>query len=363
MTRFGYTLMTEQSGPRELVAYAVAAERAGFDFEVMSDHFSPWLTEQGHAPYAWTILGAVAHATERVDLMTYVTCPTLRYHPAVVAQKAATLQLLAEGRFTLGLGSGENLNEHVVGEGWPAIAERQDMLAEAIEVIRALHTGELVDHRGEFFQVDSARIWDLPEQGVDIGVAVAGDRAIERFAPLADHLVAVEPKAELVDGLERAPTARRASAATPGPSARSRSAGTPTRRPRSRGRTSSSAGSAAAGRSTPTCRRRPASPARRQFVRPEDVADSIPCGPDLDAIVEAVSAYWEAGFTDVALVQVGDEGQDRFLAEAAGPLLEKLRAAATLTGRLSASRGRAPPASAPSRAGGRCSRRRAGWAP
>ena len=128
MTNFGYTLMTEQSGPRELVRYAVAAEDAGFDFEVMSDHYSPWLTEQGHAPYAWTTLGAVAQATSRVGLMTYVTCPTLRYHPAVVAQKAATLQILAEGRFTLGLGSGENLNEHIVGEGWPAIQDRQDML-------------------------------------------------------------------------------------------------------------------------------------------------------------------------------------------------------------------------------------------
>ena len=200
MTRFGYTLMTEQSGPRELVSYAVAAEQAGFDFEVMSDHFSPWLTEQGHAPYAWTTLGAVAQATERVGLMTYVTCPTLRYHPAVVAQKAATLQILAEGRFTLGLGSGENLNEHVVGEGWPAIAERQDMLAEAIEVIRALHTGELVDHRGDFFQVDSARIWDLPEEGVDIGVAVAGDRGDRAVRPARPTTSsASSPKADLVE--------------------------------------------------------------------------------------------------------------------------------------------------------------------
>src|SRR5690242_16322903 len=200
MTRFGYTLMTEQSGPRELVRYAATAEDLGFDFEVMSDHYSPWLTEQGHAPYAWTVLGAVAQATSRVGLMTYVTCPTLRYHPAVVAQKAATLQILAEGRFTLGLGSGENLNEHVVGEGWPAIQDRQDMLAEAVEIIRALHTGELVDHRGEFFQVDSARIWDLPDEGVEIALAVAGDRAIEALAPLGDHLIGVEPEASLVDG-------------------------------------------------------------------------------------------------------------------------------------------------------------------
>src|ERR1700710_903803 len=126
MTRFGYTLMTEQSGPKEIVSYGIRAEEVGFDFEVSSDHYSPWLTEQGHAPYAWSVLGAVAQATERVELMTYVTCPTMRYHPAVVAQKSATMSLLSEGRFTLGLGSGENLNEHVVGAGWPAGDARQD---------------------------------------------------------------------------------------------------------------------------------------------------------------------------------------------------------------------------------------------
>ncbi len=120
MVAFGYTLMTEQRAPRELVADAVAAENAGFDFEVCSDHYSPWLVSQGHAPNAWAVLGAVASATQRVPLMTYVTCPILRYHPAVVAQQAATVALLAgDGRFTLGLGAGENLNEHVVGRGWP----------------------------------------------------------------------------------------------------------------------------------------------------------------------------------------------------------------------------------------------------
>src|ERR687897_3040596 len=125
MTRFGYTLMTEQSGPKELVRYAISAERAGFDFEVSSDHYFPWLAAQGHAPYAWSVLGAVAHATERVGRMTYVTCPTIRYHPAIVAQKAATVQLLAEGRFPLGMGSGESLNEPVVGAGWPGLETRQ----------------------------------------------------------------------------------------------------------------------------------------------------------------------------------------------------------------------------------------------
>ncbi|PWN01233.1 LLM class F420-dependent oxidoreductase [Nocardioides silvaticus] len=327
MTKFGYTLMTEQSGPRELVRYARAAEEVGFDFEVASDHYSPWLVEQGHAPYVWTVLGAVAQATSRVGLMTYVTCPTMRYHPAVVAQKAATLQILAEGRFTLGLGSGENLNEHVVGEGWPAIQDRHLMLREATEIIRALHTGELVDFRGDYFQVDSARVWDVPDEGVELGMAVAGDRAIETFAPLGDHLIGVEPKSSLVedwnavDGAKQIGTDARAIGQLP--ICWDTDEDTAVKRAHEQFRWFGGGWAVNADLPTPA-----GFEGATQFVRPEDVADAIPCGPDLDAIVEAVSAYWEAGFTDVALVQVGDDGQDRFLSEAAGPLLEKLRAAA-----------------------------------
>ncbi len=327
MTNFGYTLMTEQAGPRELVTHAVEAEQVGFDFEVMSDHYVPWLSAQGHAPYAWSVLGAVAHATERVGLMTYVTCPTVRYHPAVVAQKAATVQLLAEGRFTLGLGSGENLNEHVVGHGWPALQDRQAMLREAIEIIRKLHTGELVDHRGEFFQVDSARIWDLPDQPVEIGVAVGGGRAIAELAPLADHLVATEPSGDIVEqwnAVEGAPrVGERARGIGQIPICWDPDEDTAVARAHEQFRWFAGGWKVNADLPTPA-----GFSGATQFVRPEDVAESIPCGPDLDKVVEAVSAYWEAGFTDVALVQIGDEGQDRFISEAAGPLLEKLRAAA-----------------------------------
>jgi G6PDH family F420-dependent oxidoreductase len=203
MTRFGYTLMTEQSGPRDLVDYAVAAEQAGFDFEVCSDHYSPWLMSQGHAPYAWSVLGAVAQATSRVELATLVTCPIIRYHPAVVAQKAATLQLLSGGRFILGLGSGENLNEHITGEGWPPVAQRQDMLVEATTIIRELQSGELVTWEGDYFRVDSARLWDAPEDGVPVAIAVSGEKSLAQFAPLADHLVAVEPDEELIKAWNR----------------------------------------------------------------------------------------------------------------------------------------------------------------
>ncbi len=329
MTRFGYTLMTEQSGPRDLVRYAVAAEQAGFDFEVSSDHYSPWLTEQGHAPYAWSVLGAVAQATERVDLMTYVTCPTMRYHPAVVAQKAATMQLLSDGRFTLGVGSGENLNEHVVGEGWPMVDVRQNMLAEAVHIIRELHTGELVTWEGDYFRVDSARVWDVPEGGVPIGIAVSGEKSIELFAPLGDHLIAVEPDADLVKGWQ---AARKGAGDVLASSSR-----TIGQIPICWGRDQEAAvqkaheqfrwfaGGWAVNADLPT----PAGfSGATQLITPDQVAEQIPCGPDLDRIVEAVKPYWEAGFTDVALVQIGDEGQDEFLAEAAQDVLKALRAAA-----------------------------------
>lgn len=328
MTRFGYTLMTEQSGPRELVRYAVGGEEAGFDFEVSSDHFSPWLAEQGHAPHAWTVLGAVAHATERVDLMTYVTCPIIRYHPVVVAQKAATLQLLAEGRFTLGLGSGENLNEHVVGEGWPAINDRMKMLREAMEIIRALHTGKVIDYSGEFYNVSSAHVWDVPEKPVPLAVAVSGARSIANFAPLAEHLIAVEPRADLVEGwnaTDGASTIGADGARAVGqiPICWDPDEETAIRRAHAQFRWFAGGWKVNADLPTPA-----GFAGATQFVREEDVAAAIPCGPDLDKIVESVSAFWKVGFTDVALVQVGDESQERFLREAAGPLLKKLRAAA-----------------------------------
>ena len=324
MTRFGYTLMTEQSGPKELVRYAVSAERAGFDFEVSSDHYFPWLASQGHAPYAWSVLGAVAQATEQVELFTYVTCPTMRYHPAVVAQKAATLQILADGRFTLGLGSGENLNEHVVGGRWPTVSRRQQMLKEAIQIIRELFTGELVDWKGDYFEVDSARIWDLPETPVAIATAVSGERSVDMFAPLSDHLIAVEPHKGLVDAWH---DARRATG-LPGdvrvigqiPICWDPDRDAAVRRAHDQFRWFG--GGWAVNADLPTTA---GFEGATQFVRPEDVAESIPCGPDLDAIVEAVRKYWEAGFTDIALVQIGDDGQELFLKEAAGSLLEKLR--------------------------------------
>jgi len=321
MAQFGYTLMTEQSGPKELVRYAKAAEEVGFDFEVCSDHYSPWLVSQGHSPYAWTVLGAVAQVTERVGLMTYVTCPTMRYHPAVVAQKAATLQLLADGRFTLGLGSGENLNEHTVGEGWPAVDVRQSMLGEAVHIIRALHSGELTTFDGDYFRVASARVWDLPEDGIPIGIAVSGDDSVERFAPLADHMIAVEPDAALVSAWEATHDGARARKIGQVPISWDPDKDTAVARAHDQFRWFG--GGWAVNADLPTTA---GFEAASSFVRLDDVAGSIACGPDLDELAASVQPYLDAGFTDIAFVQIGDQAQDEFLAEAAGPLLEKARA-------------------------------------
>ncbi len=317
---YGYTLMTEQSGPRELVGHASAAEQAGFDFEVMSDHYFPWLDEMGHSPYAWSVLGAVTQVTERVELMTYVTCPTMRYHPAVVAQKTATIDLLSDGRFTLGLGAGENLNEHVVGRGWPPANVRHEMLEEAVTIIRSLLDGGYVDFAGRHFRVDSAKVWDLPTQPIPLAVAVSGEQSVKTFAPLADHLVAVEPKVELVQMWEAAST-----------KPHSRKIG---QLPICWGADRDSCIDRAHelfrwfGGGWKVNAELPGTAGfdgASQFVTRDDVADSIPCGPDLDAIVRAVREFEAAGFTDVALVQIGDESQRDFLGVAEKELLPALR--------------------------------------
>lgn len=317
--------MTEQSGPKDLVRYAVSAEQMGFDFEVCSDHYTPWLTTQGHAPNAWPVLGAVAHATDSVQLYSYVTCPTIRYHPVVVAQQAATLQILADGRFTLGLGTGENLNEHVVGRGWPTVNRRLDMLAEAIKIIRELFSGELIDLHGDYFSVNSARLWDLPDQPVTIGVSMTGEKSVERLGVLADHLIDVAPDREIVEDWRRR---RHLTGVLPEgrvigqiPVCWDPDRDAAVARAHEQFRWFAGGWSVNADLPTPA-----GFAAATKYVRPEDVAAAIPCGPDLDAIVAAVNKYRDAGFTDIALVQIGGDSQQRFLDEAAKPLLAALHA-------------------------------------
>jgi G6PDH family F420-dependent oxidoreductase len=319
MTSFGYTIMGEQAGPKQLVADAVRAEEVGFDFLAASDHFSPWLQEQGHSPYVWSVLGAVAQATERIGLMTYVTCPTMRYHPAVVAQKAATLQLLSDGRFTLGLGAGENLNEHVIGKGWPPADVRHEMLDDALAIIRPLLAGETVTHRGAHIDAEAAKLWDLPPEPPKVGLAVSGPRSCRIAGSTADAMIGVEPRPELVEQFEAAGGTGKPRIGQvgvcydPDPAAA---------RTRAREQFRWFAGGWDVMAELPGP---PHFDAASRAVREEDMAAETPCGPDVAAHVEAVAEFLDAGYTDVALVQIGGEHQDRFLDWAEAELLPELR--------------------------------------
>ncbi|MFE9636370.1 TIGR03557 family F420-dependent LLM class oxidoreductase [Streptomyces sp. NPDC006463] len=318
MVRIRYAVLIEQAGPRELVSHMVGAERAGFDFSVISDHSFPRLESQGHAPYAWSVLGAAAQATSRIPLATYVTCPTFRYHPAVGAQKAATMQILSQGRFRLGIGSGENLNEHVVGAGRPAAHVRRQMLEESVEIIRRMFTGAYLSHHGAHFDVENARLWDVPDKPPPSGTAISGPRSCALAGRYADLVVATEPKAELLrrfDALggagkprvgqlhvcydtdrdaavERAhdqfrwtPGGWKVNAELPGPAGFEQAS---------------------------------------QRTRPPDVAEAFPGGDDADAFVEAVRPCAEAGFTVVAPVQIGGGHQEPSLDWAEPKLLPAL---------------------------------------
>jgi G6PDH family F420-dependent oxidoreductase len=305
----GYTLRCEQSSARRLVRHAQAAEEAGFSLAVISDHFNPWLEEQGHSPNAWVTLGAIANATDRVELMTYVTCPIGRYHPVVVAQQAATLGILSEGRFSLGLGAGENLNEHVIGQGWDPVNVRHERFAEALAIINELFDGGYVDYVGAHFRVDSARLWDLPEQRVPIGVAVSGSQSIEVAAPGADFMIAVEPDSDAVAAFDRG-----AQGDTPVRKVGQLPISWDSDRDRAIHRAHEQFRWFAGGWKVNAELPGPAGFAgATQFVRPEDVADQIPCGDDIDAIVDAARPFADAGFTDLALIQIGDDAQEQFL--------------------------------------------------
>jgi G6PDH family F420-dependent oxidoreductase len=320
MTQFGYTMMCEQSRADQLVSDVRLAEQAGFDFSVISDHYQPWLATQGHSPYAWTVLGAAAQATERIPLMTYVTCPILRYHPAVVAQKAATVQILSGNRFRLGLGSGENLNEHVVGQRWPSVGVRHEMLSEAIDVIGALFDGgEPVNFRGRHFDVESARLWDLPDERVPIGVAVSGPASCRLAGAKADVMVAVEPKAklgEMFDAAGGAGKPRVGQIAVCYDAERDAAID----RAHEQFRWFGLGWKVNADLPNPD-----GFEGATQFVTREQVAEQLACGPDVDEHVAKIKPFLDAGFTEIALVQIGAEAQQAFIAWAERELLPALR--------------------------------------
>ena len=320
MTSFGYTMMCEQSRPDQLVRDLQVAEDAGFDFSVISDHYNPWLEEQGHSGYAWSILGAAAQATSRIPLMTYVTCPTMRYHPAVVAQKASTVQILSDGRFRLGLGSGENLNEHVVGKRWPAVGVRHEMLEEAVDVITALLDGQHVNHRGRHFDVESATLYDRHDVRVPVGVAVSGQRSCTLAGSKADLMIATEPKPELGEMFDAAGGAGKPRVGQVAV-AYDRSRDAAVQRAHEQFRWFGLGWKVNADLPAPS-----SFAAATQFVTHEQVAEQLACGPDVAEHVAKIEPFLDAGFDEIALVQIGADTQAEFCAWAERELLPALRA-------------------------------------
>jgi G6PDH family F420-dependent oxidoreductase len=198
MLQLGYTLSSEEQRPEELVRLARVAEDAGFDFATVSDHFHPWTSTQGNSPFVWSVLGGVASATHRIRVGTGVTCPLIRIHPAIVAQAAATVTAMMPGRFFLGVGTGENLNEHVTGERWPSASERRELLREAVQIMRELWGGDVVEHRGTNYEVIDAQLFTLPDEPPPIYVAASGPQAAEMAAEIGDGLIGTAPDEELI---------------------------------------------------------------------------------------------------------------------------------------------------------------------
>lgn len=197
MVELGYALSSEEHGPNDLVEHAARAEQAGFDFASISDHFHPWISQQGHSPFVWSTLGGIARETEEIDIGVGVTCPIIRVHPAIVAQAVATVSSMFEEsgqQFYFGVGTGENLNEHVLGDHWPPHHVRLEMLEEAIEVIRDLWTGELTNHRGDHYTVENARLFTTPEENPPICVSAYGEKTAEKAADFGDGFWSVGPQ-------------------------------------------------------------------------------------------------------------------------------------------------------------------------
>jgi coenzyme F420-dependent glucose-6-phosphate dehydrogenase len=320
MTSFGCTLSSEEHSPVELVANAQRAEAAGFDFLSISDHYHPWIQEQGHSPFVWSVLGSVAAVTERVEVGTGVTCPIGRVHPAVVAHAAATTSLLFEGRFFFGVGSGEALNEHIVGGRWPAAPVRLGMLEEAVAVIRRLFTGETVDHRGEFYEVENARLFDPPNAAVPIIVSGFGPASAELAGRIGDGYWGHSPDRALHESYERGGGS--------GPRYAQLNLCWAERVADARETVfrmwPTGALSGQLSQDLPTWTHFEEAV---QLVTEDSATESTPCGPDIvDQLVESVTKYIDAGFDHLYFHQIGPDqpGFFRYWEKELSPALRDL---------------------------------------
>jgi len=313
-TQFGMTLSSEEHAPRRLVELADLAEDHGFDFVSISDHFHPWLDEQGHAPFVWSVLGAIADRTSSIGVAVGVTCPTTRIHPAILAQATATIGNLLNGRFTWGVGTGEALNEHILGDRWPPAPLRREQMEEAVDVVRKLWAGDTVDHHGTYFTVEDAQLYDPPEHDIPIVVSAFGPKAAETAARIGDGLwtTSADTVGDWVDAGGTGPVYAQVSLCWDADKDKAietahrvwRNTGVP--------------GQLSQDLPTPTHFEQATS-----IVTPAMVAEAAPCGPDADAVVAASMELIEGGVDHIYFHQIGpdQEGFCEFWARELEPAL------------------------------------------
>jgi coenzyme F420-dependent glucose-6-phosphate dehydrogenase len=315
-TEYGYTLSSEEHPPRDLVANARQAEDAGFDFVSISDHFHPWVSAQGHSPFVWSVLGAIAATTDRIDVAVGVTCPIVRIHPAIIAHATATTSQLFGERFTFGVGTGEALNEHVLGHRWPRPEVRLAMLEEAVDIIRRLWSGETVDHRGAFYEVENARLFDPPSVDVPIIVSGFGPSAVELAARIGDGYWGHSPDKETVD--------RYRSAGGAGPRYAQLNVCWAADEAKARATVHEVWPNAGVvgqlAQDLPTFSHFEDA---ARMVSEDDAVAHVPCGPTLEPVLEAVQQFADAGYDHLYFHQIGPDqaGFLRFWESSLGPAL------------------------------------------
>lgn len=306
MMNLGYKLSSEEFGPRDLVRFAARAERAGFEFALISDHFHPWTDRQGQSPFVWTVLGAIAHATTRLRIGTAVTCPLIRVHPAIVAQAAATTATLMGDRFFLGVGTGENLNEHVVGRGWPSPDVRLAMLEEAVHVLHLLWKGDVQSFHGHHFTVEDARLYTLPEKPPPLMIAASKPGAAALAGHAGDAMINTEVEEDLVNAFEGAGGERKP---------RYVEIGVCWAKDEARARKTAHEVWALSALAGMLFTELPTPALFEAALKPVDedaVAKAIVCGPDPERYLEKIRAAEQTGYTHVCLHQVGSE-QEAFI--------------------------------------------------
>jgi coenzyme F420-dependent glucose-6-phosphate dehydrogenase len=305
MAEIGYKLSSEEHPPRDLVKNAARAEEAGFSFAVASDHYHPWIDRQGHSPFVWSVLGGIAEATRQLKVGTAVTCPTIRIHPAIIAQAAATTAAMMPGRFFLGVGSGQNLNEPGRGDRWPPVEQRLAMLEEAVEVMRKLWGGSLTTHRGDHYTVENARLYSLPERRPDVMVAAAGEKATRLAARIGDGFIGIAPDPDIVTTYREAGgngplygEVHVCWAAVESEARKTAHEWWPN---------IALKGQLGQELALPSHFRQAA-----EMVSQEDVAEMVPCGPDPERHIEMISKFTDAGFDHVFVHQIGPDQEGFF---------------------------------------------------